>query len=80
MGADSLNDLVHDDEEVCTMAETRARYALSFTSGALLAREALIAAPIYLGERDWIKTRKLLEQDNLLQARTGSSEIGRAHV
>lgn len=55
------------------MAETRARYALSFTSGALLSREALIAAPIYLGERDWIKTRKLLEQDNLLQARTRSS-------
>ncbi|MEP7763106.1 DUF1819 family protein [Sanguibacter sp. 25GB23B1] len=73
MGTDGLIDLVRDDEEGCTMAETRARYALSFTSGALLSREALIAAPIYLGERDWIETRKLLEQDNLLQARTRSS-------
>ena len=29
------------------------RYALSFTSGALLMREAAIAAPLYLRERDW---------------------------
>lgn len=31
------------------------RYALSFTSGALLMREALIAAPLYLREHDWPK-------------------------
>lgn len=46
------------------------RYALSFTSGALLMREALIVAPIFLREHDWAKVRQLIEEDNLLQART----------
>lgn len=50
-----------------------ARYALSFTSGALLLREALIAAPIYLEERDWAKVRTRIAEDNLLQTRTRSS-------
>lgn len=49
---------------------THSRYALSFTSGSLLMREALIAAPIYLSERDWAKVRQLLAEDNLLQSRT----------
>lgn len=49
------------------------RYALSFTSGALLMREALIAAPIYLREHDWAKVRELIEADNVLQSRTRSS-------
>ncbi len=49
------------------------RYKLSFTSGALLMREAVIAAPLYLHERDWSKVRALLEDDNLLQARTVAS-------
>ena len=49
------------------------RYALSFTSGALLTREALIAAPIYLHEHDWAKVRQLIEGDNLLQSRTVST-------
>ncbi len=49
------------------------RYALSFTSGALLMREALIAAPIYLREHDWATVRELIEQENLLQSRTRSS-------
>ncbi|MFE4827939.1 DUF1819 family protein [Streptomyces sp. NPDC056672] len=58
------------------MAEETAsasRYALSFTSGALLMREALIVAPLYLREHDWAKTRVVIEQDNLLQARTVAS-------
>jgi hypothetical protein len=46
------------------------RYALSFTSGALLMREAPVAAPIYLREHDWAKVRQLIDEDNLLQART----------
>lgn len=54
------------------------RYALSFTSGALLMREALIATPIYLREHNWAKVRQLIEQDNLLQARTVSSGQRRA--
>lgn len=49
------------------------RYALSFTSGALLMREALIAAPIYLREHDWAVARELIEKDNLLQSRTVAS-------
>ena len=49
------------------------RYALSFTSGALLMREALVAAPIYLREHDWARVRELIEADNLLQSRTRSS-------
>ena len=36
-------------------------------------REFVVAAPIYLRERDWTKVRALIEQDNLLQSRTRSS-------
>ena len=49
------------------------RYALSFTSGALLVREAAVAAPLYLRELNWPKVRALIEQGNLLQSRTVSS-------
>lgn len=49
------------------------RYALSFTSGALLTREAVITAPLYLEARDWNVVRERLCSDNLLQARTSSS-------
>jgi hypothetical protein len=54
-------------------AATTMRYKLSFTSGALLMREAVIAAPLYLRERDWSKVRAVIEGDNLLQARTVAS-------
>jgi len=53
--------------------EAFARYALSFTSGALLAREAAVAAPIYLQERDWSRVRRLIREENLLQTRVSSS-------
>lgn len=49
------------------------RYALSFTSGALLTREAGIVAPLYLECRDWVVVRARLAAENLLQARTASS-------
>ncbi|ARE34251.1 MULTISPECIES: DUF1819 family protein [Rhodococcus] len=49
------------------------RYALSFTSGALLGREAVIVAPLYVRERDWSMVRAIIERDNLLQARTSAS-------
>jgi hypothetical protein len=49
------------------------RYALSFTSGALLMREAVIAAPLYVRERDWPKVRALIANNNLLQTRTAAS-------
>lgn len=50
-----------------------ARYALSFTSGGLLAREADIVVPLYLEHRDWRATRQVVAAGNLLQARTSSS-------
>jgi hypothetical protein len=56
-----------------TNAPHASRYLLSFTSGSLLTREALITAPVYLREHDWTKTRRLIEEDNLLQARTAST-------
>ena len=46
------------------------RYALSFTTGALLAREAVLLAPLYLEQRDWVQVRDLAVEGNLLQART----------
>lgn len=50
------------------------RYRLSFTSGALLAREAQIAAPLYLESRDWNLVREgRLRAENLLQADSSSS-------
>ncbi len=49
------------------------RYALSFTSGALLNRDAGIAAPLYLKCHDWAAVRAQLVKENLLQARTASS-------
>ena len=50
-----------------------ARYALSFTSGALLAKEAAVVAPIYLRERDWKATRALAQTENILGTRVARS-------
>lgn len=55
------------------MMTAKQRYALSFTSGSLLTREALIAAPIYLRERDWATTRARIKDENLLQTRVARS-------
>jgi len=52
---------------------TEDRYKLSFTTGALLLREAGVAAPIYFECRDWLEVRRRLDDENLLQARTVSS-------
>jgi hypothetical protein len=72
---DILVNPVHGLKEVHMTTDTPrpSRYALSFTSGALLMREALIAAPIYLREHDWAKVRELIDEDNLLQSRTVST-------
>jgi hypothetical protein len=53
----------HDDD----------RYALSFTSGTLLTREASIGVPLYLEDHDWQAVRARLIGENLLQTRTDSS-------
>ena len=55
------------------MTDSLTRYALSFTSGALLAGEAAAVTPIYLQERDWTTTRARVKEDNLLQARVSRS-------
>lgn len=55
------------------MMTAKQRYALSFTSGSLLTSEALIAAPIYLSERDWATTRARIKDENLFQTRVARS-------
>ncbi len=55
------------------MTDTPTRYALSFTSGALLAGEAALVAPIYLQEGDWTTTHARVKEDNLLQSRVSRS-------
>ncbi|MGV9748322.1 DUF1819 family protein [Rhodococcus zopfii] len=55
--------------------EAQSHYALSFTSGGLLAREGESVAAIYLDCRDWQVTRARVVDGNLLQARTTSSLI-----
>lgn len=55
--------------------DSNGRYALSFTSGGLLVREADIVASVYLRERDWASVRHILAEENLLQARTISSNM-----
>lgn len=54
------------------------RYNLSFTSGALLNREATIAAALYLESYDWTNVRKHLAERNLFQASTTASARRRA--
>ncbi|MEF3322203.1 MULTISPECIES: DUF1819 family protein [Gulosibacter] len=56
-------------------SQSHDRYALSFTSGALLAREAVIATPLFLETQDWGSVRDRLCSDNMLQTRTASSSV-----
>lgn len=51
------------------------RFAMSFTSGGLLAREADVIAGIYLRARDWTVVRSTIADGNLLQSRKASSSI-----
>lgn len=46
------------------------RYALSFTTGVLLAREGALLALVYVERRDWEQVRNEAVESNLLQART----------
>lgn len=49
------------------------RYALSFTTGGLLATEAAVVASVYLQSQDWAVTRAQVKDGNLLQSRVASS-------
>lgn len=51
------------------------RYALSFTTGGLLGREAAILAPVYVEHGDWRLVRDVAVDGNLLQGRTRSSGV-----
>ncbi|WP_433675520.1 DUF1819 family protein [Microbacterium gorillae] len=53
------------------------RYALSFTTGGLLSREAAVLAPVYVELRDWAKVRDRAVNENLLQSRTHSTGVRR---
>jgi len=55
---------------VSRMPAESSRYVLSFTTGALLAREAATLAPAYLELRQWEAVRDRAVADNALQART----------
>ena len=57
-----------------TSASSR-RYSLSFTTGALLAREAALLAPLCVQHRDWETVRGLALDSNVLQVRTHSTGI-----
>lgn len=57
------------------IADSPERYALSFTSGGLLMREAAVLSSLYLAERDWGQVRKIAVERNVLQARTSSSSV-----
>ncbi len=52
------------------LATSPRRYALSFTTGALLAREGALLAPVYVEQRGWEQVRDEAVEGNLLQART----------
>ena len=52
-----------------------ARYALSFTTGTLLSREAALLAPLYVQHRGWETARRLALESNVLQVRTHSTGI-----
>jgi len=49
------------------------RYRLSFSVGGLFAKEALVAAPLFVQSHDWRAVRTAIDADNLLQARTVAS-------
>ncbi|MGX7678269.1 DUF1819 family protein [Jatrophihabitans sp. DSM 45814] len=51
------------------------RYALSFTTGALLTREGALLAPLFIDGRGWEKLRDDAVEGNLLQARTHSTGV-----
>ncbi|MGM0724466.1 MAG: DUF1819 family protein [Actinomycetota bacterium] len=53
-----------------SVATSPRHYALSFTTGALLAREGALLASVYPELRDWGQVRNQAVEGNLLQART----------
>jgi hypothetical protein len=78
LAVDSLIDFADTREEGPmdhVPASSPHRYALSFTTGALLAREGALLASSYLERRDWESVRDAAVEGNLLQARTHSTGV-----
>jgi hypothetical protein len=59
--------------EACVASHRR--YALSFTTGALLAREAELLASVFIERQDWDRVRGEAIEGNLLQVRTNSTGV-----
>jgi len=51
------------------------KYKLSFTAASLSISESIKIAEVYLGRNDWKETKKIVEENNLLQSRTRSRTI-----
>lgn len=54
------------------------KYALSFTSGALLIREATVAVQAYYATGSWPEARRVILDENLLQTRTVATALRRS--
>lgn len=50
-------------------------YKISFTTGGLLYREAVMAASLYIRLMDWHQVKSQIHEENLLKARTHSSLV-----
>jgi len=48
------------------------KYILSFTAASLSYSESIKIAEVYLGCNDWEETKKIIQEDNLLQSRTNA--------
>lgn len=70
---DNLDDL--SGLERGPMNDAPRRYALSFTTGGLLVREAMLLAPVYIEQHDWERVRDLGVTDNLLHTRTHTAGV-----
>lgn len=51
------------------------KYILSFTAASLSYSESIKIAEVYLGCKDWDETKRIIEENNLLQSRTGSRTV-----
>lgn len=57
------------------MSMENKKYKLSFTAASLSASESIKIAEVYLGCKNWDETKRIIEENNLLQSRTGSRTV-----
>jgi len=51
------------------------KYILSFTAASLSYSESIKIVEVYLGCKDWDETKRIIEENNLLQSRTSSRTV-----